>query len=130
MTRKFQFVAVVLAVMIVLGSVPVSARCVRSLQSKQKTEHCAPNCPMMMHASGAIQQDQTITSAPIRANCCNVSTSRPEATVQLPVPVGANVLPVPEVAQSVDLDFDALAESSTLCSFSAFGRFSSQVLRI
>lgn len=85
---------------------------------------------MMMHASGATQQDQTFTSAPVRMNCCNVSTSRPEATVQLPVPGGMNVLPGPEIAQVVDLDLDALAEGSTICSFSAFDRSSTQVLRI
>lgn len=85
---------------------------------------------MMMHASGATQQDQTFTSAPVRMNCCNVSTSRPEATVQLPVPGGMNVLPGPEIAQVVDLDLDALAEGSTICSFSAFDQSSTQVLRI
>lgn len=130
MTRKFQFVAVLLAVVVLLGSVPLSARCVRSPQSKQKTEHCAPNCPMMMHVSGAIQQDQTITRAPVRTNCCNVSTSRPETATQLQVPTSARVLPVPEVAQVPDLNHCAQADSAPIYSLSALGRVSSLILRI
>ena len=129
MTRKFQFVAVALAVLIVLGSQPLSARCVRMQQNDQETQHCAPDCPMMIHASGGVEQDQTVRKAPIPANCCNISTSRPEATVQLQVPASASVVSVSETVGMVDLEFGALADNSPICSFS-LGRFSGQVLRI
>jgi hypothetical protein len=130
MTRKFQFVAVMLALLIAFGSVPVSARCIRTQPSNGKAEHCPPDCPMMVHAQGATQQEQAISKAPTVANCCNVSTSRPETAAQVQPPTNASVLLVPEVGQLVDFEFETSPESASTCSFFGLGQSSTQVLRI
>ena len=130
MTRKFQFVAVALAIVIVIGSVPVFARCNRTQQSDGRAEHCPPNCPMMSHATPDIHQEQAITKAPAPRNCCNVSTSRPEAVAQLLAPTLNSVLPVPEVVQILGFEFAALQQCASNCSLSGIGQPSSQVLRI
>lgn len=97
MTRKFQFVAVFLALVIAIGALPLSARCERAPLGAQ--QRCTPHCPMMMTGSathGAAGVSLAATSAPARANCCNVSTSRPEASVQLQPPSGSVDLAVSE----------------------------------
>ena len=130
MTRKFQFVAVMLAILILVGSVPVSARCIRSQQGNGKTEHCPPNCPMMVHAQGATQPEQAISKAPTVTNCCNVSNSRPETAAQLQTPTNASALLIPEVGQLLDFKFEASSENASTCSFFGVGQSSPQVLRI
>lgn len=89
MARKFKFVTVVLAVLIFVGSVPVSARCDRSQQSERR-EHCAPDCPMMAHAGvpadTSFNPQSALNNNPERTNCCTISNSRPETVAQLQVP--------------------------------------------
>ena len=106
MARKFKFVTVVLAVLIFVGSVPISARCDRSQQSERR-EHCAPDCPMMAHAGvpadTSFNLQSALNSIPERTNCCTISNSRPETVAQLQVPTTVTADLAPSTTDSVAL---------------------------
>jgi hypothetical protein len=131
MTRKFQFVAVLLALVIFLGSLPASARCVPAQQSKAPS-HCAPNCPMMIHM-GAMSQpapDTVASNSPVPTNCCNVSSSRPESAMQVQAPAEKGLSPTVIVAEAQMPPQESAVTAQSIASSSLHSRFAPAVLRI
>lgn len=135
MTRKFQFVAVLLAVVIAMGAFPLSARCYRA--QSQRQEPCPPNCPMMMMMMGGATTvhgttlaSLAATGVPQRANCCNLSTSIPEVFVQLQPPSGTVDLTIAEQAWMPALESLHRVVKVEVSSFHAPGRSALCTFRI
>lgn len=98
MAQKFKFATMLLAVVIFLGSLPLSARCTPA-QKDDGRPHCAPDCPMMVHAPGDKSDEQlTATAALTASNCCNVSSARPQSVAQIQTPSGGSAIIVPDEA--------------------------------
>ncbi len=79
MTRGFKFVAVVVVLVLLTGTIAAYANCLRPEQA-QMTQ-CPPDCPMMTHQAG----DQVRGDAE-SGPCCQFSSEKPSpaSTPQIP----------------------------------------------
>jgi hypothetical protein len=94
-TRRFQIVAVVLALVFLAGSLSAYATCLKE-DAGTMQEHCRPQCPMMnTELSGTAFQ-----AIPQGTSCCNISSGKPVPVADLQQPSnGPSVAIAPTVAE-------------------------------
>jgi hypothetical protein len=83
-TRCFKFVAIIVAFVLMAGSVSVFANCLyRDSGTAAMPMHCCPHCPMIMaHHTESGNQLKAVAQ---RGSCCDLSSGKPvPASVPLP----------------------------------------------
>jgi hypothetical protein len=125
--RRFQFVALTLALILLAGTMAVFADCLRP--SESAAMQCPPECPMMTaHQSDPGQQ---LKAEAQRSSCCEISSGKPVPT-SVPQPAGSGTdagvieakaspaMPVPSAPESrndsVPILLDVSAQA-VLCTF-------------
>jgi len=90
-TRRFQFVAIVLALVFLAGSLSAFGACLR--QGAATMPDCGPHCPMMMKARATGMEFQ---AAPQGTSCCDVSSGKPVPASAMQPPSNRSLIaPVP-----------------------------------
>jgi hypothetical protein len=106
--RGFQFVAVVLALLFLAGSLSVFGACLRE-DPVAMPKHCGSRCPMMMKTTPATSME--LQAAPQTTSCCDISSGKPAPVSVLQAPSNRSL--AAPVAATVGLFAYALSSPRT-----------------